>query len=112
MKYLTTALLLLITNSVAFGQGKKITYQVNGNEYEGYYVSKSPGTPLILLIHDWDGLTDYEVKRSNMLADLGYSVFAADLFGKGIRPVELDEKRKLTGELYSNRQKMRDLLKT
>ena len=110
MKYLITFLLLLIINSAAFGQGKEITYQVNGNKYEGYYVSKSPGTPLVLLIHDWDGLTDYEVKRSQMLADLGYSVFAADLFGKGIRPVEFDEKRKLTGELYSNRQKMRDLL--
>ena len=110
MKYILTVLLLLIINSAAFGQGRAITYQVNGSEYEGYYVNKSSGAPLVLLIHDWDGLTDYEVKRSHMLADLGYSVFAADLFGKGIRPSELDERRKLTGDLYSNRQKMRDLL--
>ena len=36
---------------------------------------------MVLLIHDWDGLTDYEVIRANMLADLGYAVFALDLFG-------------------------------
>ncbi|MBW1726431.1 MAG: dienelactone hydrolase family protein [Deltaproteobacteria bacterium] len=39
--------------------------------------------PLVLLIHDWDGLTDYEIKRANMLAESGYAVFAADLFGAG-----------------------------
>lgn len=110
MRYLITFLILLMASSTAFGQGKNITYEVNGNKYEGYYVSKSSEAPLVLLIHDWDGLTDYEVKRSHMLADLGYSVFSADLFGKGIRPAEMDARRKLTGELYSDRQKMRDLL--
>jgi len=31
---------------------------------EEYYISPTPNSPLILLIHDWDGLTDYEVKRA------------------------------------------------
>ena len=59
-----------------------VTYSVDGQDYEGYFVSKKAEAPLVLLIHDWDGLTDYEVKRANMLAEMGYSVFAADLFGK------------------------------
>ena len=70
-----------------------------------------PMAPLILLIHDWDGLTDYEVKRANMLADSGYAVFAADLFGAGIRPTEVKDKRQHTGELYKDREKMRSLLR-
>ena len=45
-----------------------------------------------------------------MLADLGYSVFAADLFGKGVRPVEVEKKKELTGALYSDRPAMRKLL--
>jgi dienelactone hydrolase len=49
-----------------------------------YYVSPSGQAPFVLLIHDWDGLTDYEVKRANMLAELGYAVFALDLFGAGV----------------------------
>lgn len=45
-----------------------------------------------------------------MLADLGYSVFTVDLFGKGIRPTEIKDRRQHTGELYADRQKMRSLM--
>ena len=61
-------------------------------------------------MHDWDGLTDYEIKRANMLAKQGYSVFAADLFGAGVRPTEVKDKKQHTGELYKDRAKMRALL--
>lgn len=110
MKCSLMFMFLLAASPFASGQGDSMTYLVNGTEYEGYYVSKSPGAPLVLLIHDWDGLTDYEKKRSHMLLDLGFSVFAADLFGKGVRPTETKDKQKLTGELYGNRQKMRSVL--
>jgi len=87
-----------------------VTYEVNGQAYEGYYVSPSDQAPFLLLIHDWDGLTDYEVKRADMLADLGYAVFALDLFGAGVRPTEVKDKRQHTGELYKDREKMRALM--
>lgn len=87
-----------------------IDYQINGESYEGYYVSPAQNSPLVLLIHDWDGLTDYEIKRANMLAEEGYAVFAVDLFGKGIRPTEDKDKKQHTGELYQDRQKMRLLM--
>ena len=103
---------LMVMPAVAFGaKGSLVTYQVNGQSYEGYYITPSNQAPLVLLIHDWDGLTDYEIKRSNMLAELGYAVFAADLFGAGVRPTELTDKRQHTGELYKNREKMRALMK-
>ena len=90
--------------------GKHVDYQVDGAAYEGYYVAPSPDAPLVLLIHDWDGLTDYEVQRADMLAEMGYAVFAADLFGKGVRPTEVADKRQHTGELYKDRAKMRALM--
>ena len=90
--------------------GEQINYTVSGKQYQGYFEDAGPGSPLILLVHDWDGLTDYEIKRSKMLKKLGYSVFAVDLYGAGIRPVLLEEKKKLSGELYSDRKKMRKLL--
>ena len=95
----------------AFGAGKVVTYSVDGLDYEGYYVSGGANAPLLLLVHDWDGLTDYEVKRANMLAELGYTVFAADLFGKGVRPTEVKDKKQHNGELYTDRAKLRKLLK-
>ncbi|WP_163834156.1 dienelactone hydrolase family protein [Spartinivicinus ruber] len=110
MKSITTLFLFLILSFAVSASGKMVSYQVGGKPYEGYYISASAKAPLILLIHDWDGLTGYEKKRANMLAELGYSVFAADLFGAGIRPTEVKDKRQHTGELYKDRKKMRDLM--
>jgi len=113
MRYLksTLSILILLVATVAHGgTGTTVTYEVDGKSYEGYYVSPANKAPLVLLIHDWDGLTDYEIKRSHMLADLGYAVFAMDLFGAGVRPTEVKDKRQHTGELYSDRDKMRALM--
>jgi dienelactone hydrolase len=110
MKYVLTLFFILILSSTAVAAGELVTYKVNGEPYEGYFISPSPGAGLILLIHDWDGLTDYEVKRANMLSDMGYAVFAADLFGAGIRPKEIKDRRQHTGELYKDRGKMRALV--
>lgn len=104
--------LFLIVATASFGAtGTLVTYEVNGQSYEGYYISPSDRAPFVLLLHDWDGLTEYEVKRANMLADLGYAVFALDLFGAGVRPTEMKDKRQHTGELYKDREKMRALMK-
>ena len=110
MKNILLVLIILIVLSTANAAGTAVSSEVDGKPFEGYFIAPSPKAPLILLIHDWDGLTDYEVKRANMLADLGYAVFAADLFGAGIRPTKLTDKRQHTGELYKDREKMRSLL--
>jgi dienelactone hydrolase len=112
MKYVFTLLFILIISSPANAAGKSVAYKVDGEAFEGYYISPSPNAPLILLVHDWDGLTDYEIKRANMLADMGYAAFAADLFGAGVRPTELKDRRQHTGELYKDREKMRRLLRS
>ena len=111
MKALIAISLSLSLASAAFGAGGGVvSYQVNGHPYEGYYVSPAPSAPLVLLVHDWDGLTAYEVKRAEMLAELGYAVFAVDLFGAGVRPTEMKDKRQHSGELYKDRAKMRSLM--
>ena len=92
-------------------EGKTVAYDVDGRPYEGYYVSPAARAPLVLMIHDWDGLTGYEVQRSRMLADEGYAVFALDLFGTGVRPEAVEDRRRLTGELYQDREKMRRLMR-
>lgn len=95
---------------VSAAQGEHISYSVNGEPYEGYFVAPVKNAPLVLIIHDWDGLTEYEVKRANMLAEMGYAAFAADLFGAGVRPTRVEDKRQHTGELYKDRAKMRALM--
>lgn len=108
--FIAMALFLSISGTTYGATGTAVVYQVNGQPYEGYYISPAEQAPLVLLVHDWDGLTDYEVNRANMLAKLGYAVFAMDLFGAGVRPTEMKDKRQHTGELYKNREKMRALM--
>ncbi len=111
MKYIIASFLVLLLAPTAIAAGGSVTYNVDGQPYEGHYVSPSPDAPMVLLLHDWDGLTDYEVKRADMLAEMGYAVFAADLFGAGVRPTAVEDKRQHTGELYKDRGKMRRLIK-
>ncbi|MFN2287768.1 MAG: dienelactone hydrolase family protein [Chromatocurvus sp.] len=90
--------------------GVDIIYDVNGKGYEGYFANAEDSRGLVLLIHDWDGLTGYEKQRADMLANTGYSVFAVDLFGEGIRPEKVEDRRQHTGELYRDREKMRAIM--
>jgi dienelactone hydrolase len=103
--------LLISLIATAASAGEKVAYSVAGAGYEGYHAPAS-GTAkgLVLIIHDWDGLTDYEVKRADMLAQMGYDAFAVDLYGKGNRPVETQAKKAETGKLYKDREKMRTLI--
>ncbi len=110
MKRIMAMLFLVMISTTAGAAGDSVAYKVNGESFEGYFISPSPNAPLVLLVHDWDGLTEYEVKRADMLADMGYAVFAADLFGVGIRPTAVEDKRQHTGELYKDRNKMRTLI--
>ena len=66
-----------------------VLYKADGVECEGWHAyddSKTGKLPGVLIIHQWTGLTDYEKMRARMLAELGYNVFAADIYGKGVRP--------------------------
>ena len=101
---------IILASSFALANGEFVTYNVDGKDYQGYYMSPSKNAPLVYMVHDWDGLTDYEIKRAQMLNDMGYATFAVDLFGKDVKPQTVDEKKKLTGELYKNREKMKELL--
>ncbi|MFT5425697.1 MAG: dienelactone hydrolase [Gammaproteobacteria bacterium] len=65
---LFSGLLLLGFASSAMAAGKSVIYKINGETFEGYYTSPVADAPLVLLLHDWDGLTDYEVKRASFPA--------------------------------------------
>ncbi len=93
--------------------GEAHRYTAGDTELEGYVARNSDleetrGT--IVIIHDWDGLTDYERRRAEMLATLGYTAFAADVYGVGNLPTTMEENRQRSGELYSDRELFRQRL--
>jgi len=90
--------------------GEDIGYQVDGEAFTGY-LAPADGTSrgTVLLIHDWDGIDDYERQRADMLAEMGYDAFAVDLYGKGNRPQETGAKKTETQRLYQDRERMQTL---
>jgi len=111
MKRFCILFIILFFGVAVQAAGSRVEYMVDDAVFEGFFISPAPGAPLVFMVHDWDGLGDYEVRRANMLAEKGYAVFAADMFGKGIRPEKIAERKRLTGELYQDRERMRRLLK-
>ena len=85
---LISALASLVTAHAALVE-RKVEYKEGDTVLEGFHVyddAKSGKRPAVLVIHQWTGLSNYEMRRARMLAELGYNVFAADIYGKGVRP--------------------------
>ena len=112
MKSLVTTLLSLGCALAAGAQihTETIEYRDRDTVLEGYLAydadmkGKRPG---VLIVHQWKGLTDYEKKRAEMLAKLGYNVFALDIYGKGIRPKTSQEAGAQAGKYKNNRELLR-----
>ena len=86
--------LALAAPSFAKVKTELITYKDGSAELEGFLAYddavKTP-RPGILVVHDWTGLQEYTKTRTTQLAELGYVAFAADIYGKGIRPTDPKE---------------------
>ena len=92
----------------AGGHSSQISYQLGDKNFAAHMEkTASPSKGTIFIIHDWDGLTDYEVGRAKMLAELGYDAVAIDLFGTDARLENRDDYRRETGALYQDRDAFR-----
>ncbi|HEC85640.1 MAG: dienelactone hydrolase family protein [Candidatus Parabeggiatoa sp. nov. 2] len=90
MKYLLSATLaLLLTAQLPLHAeiiGKQVDYTADGVTLKGYLAydnslqAKRPG---VLVVHEWWGHNPYARKRANMLAKLGYTALAVDMYGDG-----------------------------
>jgi dienelactone hydrolase len=88
-----------------------VVYSIEGEPFEGYFAFNTgfgDDQPVVMVIHDWNGLGDYEKRRAEMLAENGYAAFAVDLYGQGVRPSTVEESRAESGKLYQDRATMRD----
>jgi dienelactone hydrolase len=86
--------LALAAPSFAKVKTELITYKDGSAELEGFLAYddavKAP-RPGVLVVHDWTGLQEYTKTRTTQLAELGYVAFAADIYGKGVRPTDPKE---------------------
>src|SRR4051812_19878718 len=91
--FVKNLVLVLLMSFATLAQAKVITknveYKDGNTTLEGvvaYDDQKTTLHPGIVVVHDWMGLGEDTINRVKMLADLGYTAFAADIYGKGVRP--------------------------
>jgi dienelactone hydrolase len=103
---------VLLFTAVAKGALKTqaIEYKDGDVTCEGYlaYDDAIAGPrPGVLVVHEWTGLGSYAKMRTDKLAQMGYVAFAADIYGKGIRPKNTDEAAAQASIYRKDRQLMR-----
>ena len=106
--------LVVAVNAQAALRTQVVEYKQGNAVLEGYLAyddaiqGKRPG---VLVVHEWTGLGPYVKQRAEQLAKLGYVAFAADIYGKGIRPKNPQEAGAQAGIYRADRQLMRDRAK-
>ncbi|HEY6170134.1 MAG TPA: dienelactone hydrolase family protein [Verrucomicrobiae bacterium] len=112
MKTMTAVLFALGATLAAPAQihTQTVVYKQGDTTLEGFLAydtaikGKRPG---VLIVHQWKGLGDYERKRAEMLAKLGYTVFAVDIYGQGVRADNPKDAAALAGKYKSDRALLR-----
>ena len=104
------ASLLVPVAASAKVKGEKVDYKQGDTVLEGYIAyddSKKGPRPAVIVVHEWKGPGEYTRKRAEQLAALGYVGFAADIYGKDVRPKDHAEAGKAAGMFRSDRELMR-----
>jgi dienelactone hydrolase len=80
-------------------------YTSNGKQSNGFIAydeNRKGKLPIVVVIPEWWGLTDYVKSRAKQLAELGYFAIDADLFGDGKTAADPTEAMALTKPYYTN----------
>jgi len=67
-------------------QSQEVSYRAGGVDMKGYIAwdaDREGPRPGVLVVHEWWGANDYSRRRANMLAELGYTGMAVDMYGGG-----------------------------
>jgi dienelactone hydrolase len=67
--------------------------------YDEKIEGKRPG---VLVVHEWWGLNDYARTRARMLAELGYTALALDMYGDGQTANHPEDAQKFAGAIFNN----------
>jgi dienelactone hydrolase len=108
MRFLTVLALVIFGFAGAANAkivGKEVSYKDDGTTLKGYVAyddaikGKRPG---VIVVHEWWGHNAYARSRADMLAKLGYTAIALDMFGDGKTIDHPDDAGKMAGAISSN----------
>jgi len=85
--------------------GEEIEYTADTITMKGYLAydaSQEGPRPGILVVHEWWGHNAYARKRADMLAEMGYTALAVDMYGNGKTADHPDDAGKFSQEVFQN----------
>jgi dienelactone hydrolase len=86
-------------------QTEEVSYSGGGVEMKGFLAwddSIEGQRPGILVVHEWWGHNDYPRARAKMLAELGYTALALDMYGDGKTAEHPKDAGAFMGEVVQN----------
>ncbi len=104
--------MMTIASSVASAAiiSKPISYEMGKTKFEGVLIYddavKTP-RPGLVVVPNWLGVTEANVKQAQNLAGSKYVFFVADMYGTQNRPKNMDEAAKASGAVKGDRKLMR-----
>jgi hypothetical protein len=86
-------------------KGEPVEYEAGGVKLKGYLAydtAQKDKRPGVLVVHEWWGRNDYAEKRARLVAGLGYTALAVDMYGDGKTADTPDDAKKLSGEVFGD----------
>jgi dienelactone hydrolase len=107
MRMAMALLLMWLSSGVALAavKGEEVQYKAGDTVLKGYLAwddaqkGKRPG---VLVVHEWWGHNEYARERARMLAGLGYTALAVDMYGDGKLAAHPQDAGKFSGEVRKN----------
>lgn len=107
MKHLLSLLFLGLMSGATLAAvvGEEVTYQSGDTTLKGYIAwddtleGRRPG---VLVVHEWWGHNEYARMRARMLAEMGFTALAVDMYGDGKQASHPDDAAKFAGEVSKN----------
>lgn len=84
---------------------KEVSYTAEGTTLKGFLAydeNKEGARPGVIVVHEWWGHNDYARKRAKMLAELGYTALAIDMYGDGKQADHPDDAGKFAMEIMQD----------
>lgn len=102
-------LALLSLPAMAAIKTTKVPYEFDKTKFEGVLVFDDSATPRpgLVLVPNWLGINEANLKQAELVAARGYVVFVADMYGIAARPKNQEEAGKAAGAVKGNRALMR-----
>ncbi len=86
-------------------KGEEVTYATDSTNLKGYIafdINAKEKRPGVLIVHEWWGHNNYVRQRADMLAELGYTAIAVDMYGDGKQADHPDDAGKFAMSVMTN----------